>query len=405
MNTFKSITRLIGASAAALLIAAIPQQAFAVASNVEVANTATVDYKVGGIDQTQKSASVSFWTDKKVDILVEDLDGAAVLVVPGQTFDNDGGTADVVLAFRVTNQGNDTQDVILTPTALSGAAARFGGTDNFDVTSLTVYIDDGNGSWDGTGTESTHATNDYIDNLAAGANKVVFLVGTVPLSQANGDIASYYLKAQIALASGSTASPAAAETATGDGTVDNPTNSSGTVADVVFADTTTDNFNSDADRDGFYVEWAEWKVSAASLTITKGSIVVKDGVSASNFKRIPGAIVEYFIEIDNSSGAQDATNIIIIDDLNTEIATNGNIAFVNDAHADAYDDAGTPKAFKIVTDFGGANTTTYRTGSTGDADNADFNNAGATRTNKVWVNGLTVAKNTKTRVYFQVEIQ
>ncbi len=399
MKTFNNITRVLGASAVALLIAATPHEVLAVGSNVQIDNTATVDYKVNGFDQTQKSASVSFKTDKKVDILVELLDATSIAVSPGATHDDLVGTADVVMRFRVTNSGNDTQDVILTESALVGGTSRAGDTDNFNVADLDIHLDgNANETWDGITTDPAPA-NHYIDDLAPGGTRVVFLVGTIPLSQLNGDVASYYLKAQIALASGSTAAPAAAETQTGDATADDPLNISG--ADVVFADGGS-TYNGDTTRDGFYVQWGDWKVSSASLTITKGSTVVKDGVSTSNFKRIPGAIVEYFIEIDNSGGSQDATNIIIIDDLNTEIATNSNIAFVGDAHADAYTGS---NAFKITTDFGGAGAAdTFRTASFGDADNADFNNAGATRTNKVWINGLTVAAGTKTRVYFRVEI-
>ena len=377
MKTPKSITRLAGACTAALLIAASPQEAFAVASNITVSNTATVDYEVSSVAQPQKNASVNFVTDKKVDVLVENLDGAAVIVAPNQQT--------VVLKFRVKNEGNDVQDILLTPSALSGAAAKYGGTDNFDISSFAVYSDDGNGSWDGTGTETdiTAVGDRYVDELAANATQVIYLVGNVPLSQADASIASYFLEAQVGVG-GSAASKGAAETATGDGTAD----TAGSV-DIVFADSTGD--NSDAARDGTHTLQGEWKVSSATIGVSKTSVVISDGVSASNFKRIPGAIVEYRIDIDNTGGT-DATNVTVADDLSGELA---NITFAVGQYNTGADE------IEVTADLDGTPVVTTRTQEGPDADGGDYN---VTTADTVTVSGLTVAAGTKTRVAFRVTI-
>jgi len=375
MKTPKSITRLAGACAAALLIAALPQTAFAVASGITVSNTATVDYEVNSVAQPQKNASVNFVTDKKVDVLVENLDGAAITVAPGQTT--------VVLKFRVTNQGNDVQDMRLTATALSGGAAKYGGTDNFDATAFKIYLDaNANETWDGTGTETDVTADAYVDELAAAGTRVVFLVGNIPSAQGDASIASYFLEAQVGVG-GTGSSKGAAETATGDGTADTP----GSV-DIVFADSTGD--NSDAARDGKHTLQGEWKVAGATLTVTKSSVVISDGISASNFKRIPGAVVEYRIDIDNTGGS-DATNVTIADDLTGELA---NITFAVGQYNTATDE------IEITADIDGTpSITTYTQES--DGDTGDY---GVTTANTVTVSGLTVAAGTKTRVAFRVTI-
>ncbi len=376
MKALKSLTRTFGACAVALLIAATPQAAFAVASNTSVSNTATVDYEVSGVSQPQESDSTNFVVDKKVDVLVENLDGAAVSVAPGQTT--------VVLKFRVTNEGNDVQDMLLTATALAGGAAKYGGTDNFDVTTFKIYLDDvsDNETWDGTGTETDVTSDPYIDELATTDTKVVFLVGNVPSGQADASIASYFLEAQVAQGGGA-AAKGTAETETGDGTAD----TAGSV-DIVFADSTGD--NSDAARDGTHTLQGEWKVAGATLTVTKSSVVISDGVSASNFKRIPGAVVEYRIDIANSGGTA-ATNVVVADDLSGELA---NITFAVGQYNTGADE------IEVTSDLTGTpSITTYTQES--DGDTGDYN---VTTANTVTVTSLSVAAGTTTRVAFRVTI-
>lgn len=373
MKTPNSIIKLAGACTAALLIAVIPQTVFAVASNITVSNSATVDYEISSIAQPQETASVDFITDKKVDVLVENLDGAAITVAPGQTT--------VVLKFRVTNQGNDIQDMRLTAIALAGSAAKYGGSDNFDATAFRVYLDEAanNETWDGNGTETDVTADPYIDELAAAGTKVVFLVGDIPASQADTSIASYYLEAEVGIGGGG-GTKGAAETETGDGTVDTALG-----IDIVFADSTGD--NSDAARDGKHTFQGEWVVAGATLTVSKTSVVISDGISASNPKRIPGAVIEYRIDIANGGGTA-ATNVVIRDDLSGEAA---NITFAVGQY-----NVGTHE-IEVTTDLNGSpSVVTYSQES--DADAADYT-AGT-----VTVSGLSVAASTTTRIAFRVTV-
>jgi uncharacterized repeat protein (TIGR01451 family) len=356
----KTTTARLEYCAAALLMGGLSQQAHAVSSSVTVSTTATISYDVGATAQPTINALADFRVDKKVDVLVTNLDGAAVSVSPGQTT--------VVLAFSVTNQGNDTQDIVLADTALAGGAAAYGGTDNFDISSLAIYQDSANSTWEGTGTETDITAGKTLSNVASGATEYVYLVGNVPTSQADTSIASYFLKATVHIAGGG-----AAETETGDGVAD-----SEDAVDVVFADGS--GANSDAARDGSHTVQGEWKVAAATLAITKTSAVIDDYVSASNFKRIPGALIEYTIAIDNTGGA-DAVNLSIADVIDTT-----NVTFQTAPYS------GATMAVTIIKDVGGTPVTTYQDSAT----------VWATPNLSITVG--TVAAGTLTHVKYQVVI-
>jgi len=80
------------------------QSAFAVGtpSGTTISNQATVDYSVGGVNQTQiTSAAASFVVDSRIDLTVSEVSGNATQTTPGQN--------NVVATFRVTNTGNSTQ--------------------------------------------------------------------------------------------------------------------------------------------------------------------------------------------------------------------------------------------------------------------------------------------------------
>jgi uncharacterized repeat protein (TIGR01451 family) len=374
MRVNKTITQLGSTAVAALLLAVGPQAAWGVTSSTAVNSFATVSYEISSVAQPNEAASANFVVDKKVDVLVENLDGAAVIVAPDQ--------ATVVLKFRVTNQGNDIQDILITATALSGAAAKYGDNDNFNALEFKIYKDEGNGSWDGKDTESDITSDPYIDELAISANSVIYLVGDIPVSQADESIASYFLEAQVAVG-GTGAAKGIAEVATGDGAGD----TAGSV-DIVFADGSGD--NSDATRDGKHTLQGEWKVGAATLVVGKSSVVVDDYVSASNYKRIPGAVVEYTIKITNNGGTA-ATNVGVVDDL-TGLLTNVTFG------VDSYD---TGKGIKVTTNAAGspAVATEYTTADDGDIADYDKDSSG-----DVVVTDLTVPAGEEVWVQFQVTI-
>ncbi len=278
-------------------------------SGTTVSNAATVNFRVGGVAQTAvNSNTATFVVDTKIDLNVVTTNTAAVQVAPG--------AAEQVLTFTVTNTGNATQDFSLQAIPLSGGVGQFGGTDNFDASSVAVYVDgNGNGTFD-SGVDI--ATS--IDNLAPDTSVTVFIVATIPVSQVTGDVASYHLVAQ---ARDATTGNPLSETTGAD--------TAGSV-DIVFADGQGSDTINDVPRDAKFSDNSDYEVLAAALTVTKSSTVISDPLNGTtNPKRIPGATVEYVIQIANAAGSATATNVTVTDDLSTEIGA-GTLAFNTDGY-------------------------------------------------------------------------
>lgn len=329
------------------LAALTPQLALAVntASNTLISNRATVNYKVATIAQTAiessptgnstpgvgSGANTTFRVDDKVIFSIASNDPGFVTTQPG--------SSSVALKFTVSNTGNTVHDFALSHVV--------GAANTFTATAVTYYKDDGGtpGSYDATDTAIT-----YIDELAAGSNTVVFLVAAVPVTATNGQVASYALKATAHAGGGATA--LGAVTTANSGSAD----TAGSV-DIVFADIDSDGAGTDDAKgtngtnsipsvadgryNGIYVMWAGgsagngdpglgYRVGAPVLTVTKTSAVYSDPINGTtNPKAIPGAVVTYTITIANAAGGSTATDITIADSLNTEIATNGTLAWGN----------------------------------------------------------------------------
>jgi hypothetical protein len=277
--------------------------AFAAGSLVgtDVQNTATVDYQVGGVAQTQRTATDLFDVDRKVVFtLTEATATGTTSVVPNQQ--------DAVTRFTLTNTSNDTLDFLLTAAQLSGGTAAHGGTDNFDVTGFTFFVDvdpDGAGPLlpDGVYTAATD-TATTVDNLAPDTSRTIFIVGDIPISTTNGQVAGVTMTANVRNSDGSVI------TAATDATV----NTAG--IETIFAD---------AGRNGTETAGDDYTVAAPNLTVTKLSRVVRDNVNGpgtsadpTNPKAVPGATVEYCIRVTNGASAATATNVSVQDNLNLE---------------------------------------------------------------------------------------
>jgi len=285
---------------AAAALGASPAFAAGTASGTTVTNTVTLSYQVGGVGQNDVTASNSFTVDRKINLTVAEVGSATTIVSPGQTA--------AVTTFTVTNTSNATLDFALAVAQQSGGAGAHSNTDNFDVTTPTVYVDtNGNGSYDaGTDTAVT-----YLDELAADASKTVFIVAAIPLGRATGDVAAVTLSAT-AREGGAAGSQGAAITETAGA------NTAG--VDTVFADGAG---ATDAARDASYSAKDDYTVSAANLTVAKVSTIISDPINNStNPKMIPGAVVEYCIQISNAAGGASATNISVSDVLPAETSYN-----------------------------------------------------------------------------------
>ena len=304
--------------AGAFALGTVPQAwADGTPSGTSIDNTATIDYTVGGVGQTQiTSNTASFVVDNRVDLTVTTIDAAIVSVVPG--------SFNQVLTYTVTNGGNTTQDYSLT--APNSAAGAFGFPETFDANNVRVFVDgNGNNTFE-LGTD----TAIYIDELVMDATITVFVVADIPAGQVDADVASYDLIAQTAQGAGPGAQ--GADIVTDDAA--NPDDPA--VVQIVFADGAG---SADVANDGQHSSLDGYMVLTAALNVAKSADVVNDPVNGiTNPKAIPGATMEYTINIGNTGNAA-ADNVTIDDAIPANSAfVVGSVATIPPLGAGASDD-------------------------------------------------------------------
>lgn len=332
-------------------------------------NVASVLYDVGGTTQAPIASTgtdADFWVDHMVDLTVtKDADAT---VAPLST--------DQVLKFTLTNTGNKDQSYALT--AIQDASKTF------DMGAVAIYVDNGNGTWDGTGTETLYTDATDVGTITHdGTNSVVIWLEADTPAAADTEIDPYWLVAQ----------------ATEAGTVNTLTASGGNVRlgeDIVFVDADGDGAGvNDVVTDSIHSAMATYTVGSATITITKTNSVLGGGFA------IPGATVTYEITVSHTAGSTAATDIVVTDSLVTEIATNGTLAF-NTLFADADKTcvAGQGMAIKIAA---GAWTCLTNADDTGVTDESNF------AANIVTVGGplagISISAGESAIIRFQVTIQ
>jgi len=298
----KRTTQWLG-SAGAIALVATPTMAIGApgtTQGTDIVNTVSVAYSVGGVSQTAITASDTFKVDRKIDVTVTAQDASAVSVSPGQA-----GNTTYKLTYLVTNETNDITDFLLTATQPNTGTA-FGGTDNFDVSNIKIYVDS-NGDGNFTAADQQASS---LYRIAAGGAVRVFVTADIPISRVDGDIASVTLTAQAA--SGVTQIAGTAGSGGSALTASAGANVKGTV-ETVFADAADASGN--AANNGQAAARNDYKVAAAKLTVAKYSFVYSDPVNgiSPNAKAIPGAIVEYCIVVTNAAGAASATGVTVSD--------------------------------------------------------------------------------------------
>ena len=302
------------------------------AANLDITNTVSVAYNVGGVAQTAVTASDVFKVDRKIDLVVTTQESAAVTVSPGQT--------NAVTRFLVTNTSNATIDFLLAGTQQAGGAARFTGNDNFNANNVRVYVEtNGTAGW-----QAGDTLTSSLAAVASGDAVTVYVVSDVPLGQANNDIATMILTATAA--SGVTATTGYAGTggtAIAQTPVGNPNGKS--TMETVFADAQAEAATGDGLKDGRHAARADYRVATATLSVAKYSRVVSDPFSgAASPRAIPGAVVEYCIVISNAAGAATADSVIATDNIPATLSYVTNSVFPN----------GTFNGTDTCTDTGGA---------------------------------------------------
>ena len=266
-------------------------------AGTSITNSVSVAFNVGGTPQTAETDSDTFLVDRKVNLVVTKSDAVNTTVAPGST--------QQAVTYTVSNQTNDTIDVLLT--------AEQPTSDDFNVTgAITFYQDDGNGIFDGADTLITS-----INNLAEDVTVTVHAVANIPSGVVTGDLADLILIAQ------------AADSVTGVAFVNNSGDADDTsVVQNVFADGAGTG-TGDVAGDGYHSDTDTYEVAGADISVFKSSRVVSDPINGTtNPKAIPGATIEYCISVANGAGSASATGVTITDTLPADVGGNG-ITFVS----------------------------------------------------------------------------
>ena len=269
---------------AGFALVATPAQAAGTQAGSTITNTVTVNYQVGGLNQTAQTASNAITVDRKVNLTIASA-ASTTTVSPNQTAAS--------TAFAITNSSNDTIDIGLAGVNQSGGTAQHGGTDTIDVSNFKFYSD---------AALTTLIT--YLDEVAPDATRTVYVAADVAISATNGQIAGDILTATAQLG-GTTGTAGAVLTAT--------TGANTASVDTVIADAAG---AIDAANDGKFSAKGDYTVSAPVLTVTKTSTLISDPVNGTtNPKAIPGAVMEYCISVANAAGAATATSLGVSDPL------------------------------------------------------------------------------------------
>ena len=265
-------------------------------AGTSITNNVSVAYNVASTAQTAETDSDTFVVDREVNLVVTKSDAVNTLVAPGAT--------QQALTYTVSNQTNDTIDVLLTNENLGG--------DDFNTTgAVTYYLDDGDGVFDASDDTLITSVNDLDEDETA----TVHLVTNIPIGDVTGDLANVALIGQ------------AADSTTGVAFVNNSGDADDpTLVQNVFADGTGTHTGAGA-ADGFHSDTDTFEIFAADVTVVKSSRVVSDPLGSANPKAIPGAVIEYCISVANATGSAPATGIVITDTLPADVGGNG-ITFV-----------------------------------------------------------------------------
>lgn len=308
----------LGTVAAMLLLG---QQALAQGTDagVTVSNQATVAYVVGGNTQTPIESDpngnsvpgaglpTDFLVDRRVDFTLVANDAVHTQVAPDDV--------QAIASFTLTNLGNAIMDWQLTIDDLTSLDPDVRGLPDTDDVLINYQTRVANG--DGpTGVPDFGTDLPFVDELGEGLSVVIFVYADAPLTLANDSVDNFTLNATAADAADALPTGGALDALLTEAAgVDDPT-----VIDSVFANL------SGADGAGNATEGVDdgYQVVSAALVITKEADVISAPFGSN--RPIPGAVVEYTITIDNSSGDDAADGVVITDLIDSDVT------FVADAY-------------------------------------------------------------------------
>ena len=288
-----------------LLALTLHQPTFAVGTTagIDISNTATVDYVMGGSSTSANSNTATFRVDELLDVTVSWQDAANIGVATPDT--------NQVLTYLLTNTGNGVDDYRL------GVQNTLGG-DQLDPVLVNIYLDaNANGVYNpGVDTQYITGTNDPV--LAADASLTIFVLNNIPASLNGGDLGNSQLTARSNTISGT---PGASFANAGDNNTTAVVGASGATS----KDT------------GIY------EVTNTTVSLIK-SVVISDPLGGS--QPVPGATLTYSIDV-SVSGPGTATGVVITDPIpaNTTYTANtlslNAVALTDVVDVDSGDVAGT----------------------------------------------------------------
>lgn len=295
------LTFRLGAIVAALLLG---QHAMAAGTtaDVDIANEATVNYQVGGLDQpeiTTDPADATFKVDRRVDFTLAPIVPALEAVSPGEQ--------NAWVDFLLTNTSNSSLDFRLSLVQMLGGAVG-GDTDTVNLDNVEYAVSTELYTGSEADPVQTPLGPQFVDELPADEAVRIRVWGDAALALLNGNVAGVELTAVAAapadingtLGSDGTLGGDLAESANGQNTLEN-----------VFAE--TDAATPALDNNGQQIAVDGWIVETAELTVAKVITDIDDGFGTDH--AIPGAIVTYTITVTNASTTADATGVVITDTL------------------------------------------------------------------------------------------
>ncbi len=275
-----------------LSVFAVPS-AFAALTDADagdtISNTSSISFTVNANPQpVVNSNTATFVVDHKVRVVVTTV-STGVTVQPG--------SADEVLTFTVTNDGNTdstgagtTLDIRMTSEADAG--------DDFDMGSVRIFWDsNASNGFDGGDAEVTNTTI----SLARDTTVQVYIVANTPGTVTNGQTAIHHL---VGTSWDSVGGIALAEDTDGD----DPN-----AVEVVWAEDAGSAPSGDGQYDGLHSASDTFSAMSAALGVVKSSSVISDPINLGvNPMRIPQAVVRYTIVVSNT-GTVGADNIVLTD--------------------------------------------------------------------------------------------
>ena len=264
---------------AVMLLTSVTVMADGTAVGTVVNNTATLSFDVGGVAQdTVNSNEDTFVVDRKIDVLIASNNSPK---------DTQPGAIGVKLNFTVANQGNDAETWTLSLAENSG--------DDFDVKTLaTCHLFNSSGADLGTFAQDIAFTVDENKTFDVACD-----MPTVDEGVSDGDNAEIFLVATIKNRANNTADADTKGTTLTD-------------AQNVYAEGISD--NSDAAYDGKFSRGGTYHIVSATISFAKSSIIISDDLGSATPHRIPGAVVRYCFDI-NNTGSATAEKVRLTEDL------------------------------------------------------------------------------------------